>query len=140
MDERATEATLRLPRVTDPGPAPEPGYGRLSPDARVWNPQTWVAEHIDLGPERRVTCWYETHSHMIRWRLERLGVAFRDKPDQRGAFELNECEPAKESGWTAREIVQKVRHLMHRQALHEEDEWLRVDGVLVFDPHKGEYP
>jgi hypothetical protein len=31
-----------------------------------------------------------------------------------------------------------LRHAIHAAAVHEADEWIRVDGEMVYDPHKAE--
>jgi len=37
------------------------------------------------------------------------------------------------------ELLQAVRQWIHELELHEADEWLQVDGKMVFDPHPVPY-
>jgi hypothetical protein len=47
-------------------------------------------------------------------------------------------EKRKARAMTDAEIVGWVRECVHRAEQHEADEWLRLDGALVSDPHAGE--
>ena len=60
-----------------------------------------------------------------------------DRATMREEFQLNEIIPLQVLR-TPEDIVEQIHRMMHKGAMHEEDEWLRVDGKLPFDPHAGE--
>lgn len=35
-------------------------------------------------------------------------------------------------------LAHEIRKAIHRAMCHEADEWLREDGVIIFDPHQGD--
>jgi hypothetical protein len=37
-------------------------------------------------------------------------------------------------------VIDRVRRLVHRLEIHEADEWLKLDGKLIADPHPEELP
>lgn len=40
--------------------------------------------------------------------------------------------PAPEEG-----VIRQIRHELHAVDMHESDEWIKVDGAMLFDPHAG---
>lgn len=109
----------------------------------------WVKAHIHLGPERRIDVLQHHHPWQIRLMYQRTGILDAAQDWRGTSREVAEIIRGRET-FTANEIMEidhlrspdriidAIRRIMHKSALHEEDEWLRVDGKIRFDPHKGE--
>lgn len=91
----------------------------------------WVAEHITLGPYRTVDLTETSDGFSLHLKMR---VYDRDRHNK-----LTTIQGGESYRWTGEEprqqVIRCIREQMHKFAQHEEDEWLRVDGQLVYDPH-----
>lgn len=77
---------------------------------------------------------HEAHIVRFHWSY----FADDSKTGQRRAFRAPTHRIFLDRGVDDREVVQEVRRSIHEIVLHEADEFFRVDGVMVFDPHIGD--
>lgn len=100
----------------------------------------FVRDHIDVGPDRDLSVGQSRMS-------DGLEIIFTSPPrrnvdDHSAPFSptmMTEYIPLIELKCIdSIDLLYKIHDLMMRNACHEEEEWLTVDGKRYFDPHAGE--
>lgn len=56
-------------------------------------------------------------------------------PGQMGKIGFREPLPRCQSIANRDHLLQLVRAVLGKIELHERDEWLKIDGIVIFDPH-----
>lgn len=84
---------------------------------------------------------YKAGSPSPSWRELRI-AAFSDEPDSRGGPPREGFKRSVVTTWpcgfvpTEQSVIAWLRRCLQEWEIHESDEWLRLDGEIVHDPHE----
>lgn len=93
-----------------------------------------LLERITYKPGVRLSIWRSVHDERLTLGII-AAVPSVDDPSRTIEIQSTVSLPAWQLGEAG--ILRKVRRLVKELENHEVDEWLRVDGVPVRDPHPG---
>ena len=93
-----------------------------------------VVKDIQYKPYSRIQV---AHSHVYGAALEmRITLKVIDVHTNK-LIDITSTEIVQPDRFHAKEeVVHFVRQQIHRMEMHEADEWIKVNGVAIFDPHK----
>lgn len=102
--------------------------------SRITYKPGWTMRLVDPSPGEDAavgTIGYEYRNLVL---VVEVPTADSRNPGQQVVVTHRQPVPPFFEGW--HDFVRWVRYELHATEIHEADEWIRVDGEMVFDPHE----